>query len=198
MRKIKDSTFPENILEEVGINKVSEKKIDYSRLTDDQVKGLLYAISQMKQRDSLILLCRYEDKMTYKEIGERFCITSERVQQLVAKGLRKLRHPLRYSYIIWGYDTYNEMLSEMQRQLAALKREEAEKTTSGDILQADVSVLQLTIRTWNILNRNGIHTVDELIKILTEDQDGLGIRIGKNSLLEVVGKLDELGLLSEC
>lgn len=33
MRKIKDSTFSENILEEVGINnKVSEKKIDYSRL----------------------------------------------------------------------------------------------------------------------------------------------------------------------
>ena len=35
MRNIKDSTFPENILEEIGINKVSEKKIDYSRLTDE-------------------------------------------------------------------------------------------------------------------------------------------------------------------
>ena len=51
MRNIKDSTFPENILEEIGINKVSEKKIDYSRLTDDQVNGLLYAISQMKRRE---------------------------------------------------------------------------------------------------------------------------------------------------
>lgn len=60
---------------------------------------------------------------------------------LLRKGLRKLRHSLRYSYIIWGYETYNEMLSEMQRQLASLKREEAEKTTNGDILQADVSVL---------------------------------------------------------
>ena len=58
MRNIKDSTFPENILEEIGINKVSEKKIDYSRLTDDQVNGLLYAISQMKRRDCIILLCR--------------------------------------------------------------------------------------------------------------------------------------------
>ncbi len=44
----------------------------------------------MKQRDSLILLCRYEDKMTYKEIVERFCITSERVQQLVAKRVESL------------------------------------------------------------------------------------------------------------
>ena len=45
----------------------------------------------MKQRDSLILLCRYEDKMTYKEIVERFCITSERVQQLVAKRVEKAK-----------------------------------------------------------------------------------------------------------
>lgn len=197
MRNIKDSTFPENILEEIGINKVSEKKIDYSRLTDDQIKGLLYAISQMKRRDSIILLCRYEDKMTYREIGERFSITSERVLQLVAKGLRKLRHPIRYSYIIWGYETYTQMLSERRMQLAALKREEIEKSSS-DILQTDVSVLQLTIRTWNILNRNGIHTVGELISILVEDKEGLGIRIGRNSLSEVVCKLEELGLLSDC
>ena len=69
MRNIKNSTFPENILEEIGINKVSEKKIDYSELAMDQMKGLQYAVSQMKVRDSMILLCRYEDKMTYKEIG---------------------------------------------------------------------------------------------------------------------------------
>ena len=60
MRNIKDSTFPENILEEIGINKVSEKKIDYSRLTDDQVNGLLYAISQMKRRDSITLTSKNE------------------------------------------------------------------------------------------------------------------------------------------
>ncbi|MBS1335217.1 MAG: DNA-directed RNA polymerase subunit alpha, partial [Blautia sp.] len=68
----------------------------------------------------------------------------------------------------------------------------------SDILQTDVSVLQLTIRTWNILNRNGIHTLGEFISILAEDKEGLGIRIGRNSLSEVVCKLEELGLLSDC
>lgn len=56
----------------------------------------------------------------------------------------------------------------------------------------------MTIRTWNILNRNGIHTLGELISILAEDKEGLGIRIGRNSLSEVVCKLEELGLLSDC
>lgn len=196
MRNIKESTFPENILEEIGINKVSENKLDYSRLTVDQVKGLQYAISQMKYRDSLILLCRYEDKMTYKEIGERFSITDGRVQQLVAKGLRKLRHPVRYSYIVWGYEAYTQMLSEKKKQLAALKREEIEKS-GGDILQMDLSVLQLTVMTWNMLNRNGIHTVAELMEMLKDGGALKDTKIGRKCMSEVTGKLEELGLLSD-
>lgn len=42
------------------------------------------------------------------------------------------------------------------------------------------------------------HTVGELISILAEDKEGLAIRIGRNSLSEVVCKLEELGLLSDC
>ena len=43
MRNITDSTFPENILEEIGINKVSEKKIDsvsYTHLDVYKSKGM--------------------------------------------------------------------------------------------------------------------------------------------------------------
>ena len=196
MRNIKNSTFPENILEEIGINKVSEKKIDYSELAMDQMKGLQYAVSQMKVRDSMILLCRYEDKMTYKEIGERFSISGERVQQLVAKGLRKLRHPMRYSYIVWGYDAYNQMLAEKRRQVARLKKEDIEKS-GDDILQIDLAALQLSIKTWNILNRIGIHTIGELINVLEKGQEELQIRMGKRCFSEMIYSLEELGLFCE-
>lgn len=196
MRNIKNSTFPENILEEIGINKVSEKKIDYSELAMDQMKGLQYAVSQMKVRDSMILLCRYEDKMTYKEIGERFSITGERVQQLVTKGLRKLRHPMRYSYIVWGYDTYNQMLAEKRKQVARLKKEDIEKS-GDDILQIDLATLQLSIKTWNILNRIGIHTIGELINVLEKGQEELQIRMGKRCFSEMIYSLEELGLFCE-
>ena len=196
MRNIKNSTFPENILEEIGINKVSEKKIDYSELAMDQMKGLQYAVSQMKVRDSMILLCRYEDKMTYKEIGERFSISGERAQQLVAKGLRKLRHPMRYSYIVWGYDTYNQMLAEKRKQVARLKKEDIEKS-GDDILQIDLAALQLSIKTWNILNRIGIHTIGELINVLEKGQEELQIRMRKRCFSEMIYSLEELGLFCE-
>ena len=196
MRNIKNSTFPENILEEIRINKVSEKKIEYSELTVDQVKGLRYAVSQMKDRDSMILLCRYEDKMTYKEIGERFSISGERAQQLVAKGLRKLRHPMRYSYIVWGYDTYNQMLAEKRKQVARLKKEDIEKS-GDDILQIDLAALQLSIKTWNILKRIGIHTIGELINVLEKGQEELQIRMRKRCFSEMIYSLEELGLFCE-
>ena len=196
MRNITNSTFPENILEEIGINKVSEKKIDYSELAMDQMKGLQYAVSQMKVRDSMILLCRYEDKMTYKEIGERFSITGERVQQLVTKGLRKLRDPMRYSYIVWGYDTYNQMLAEKRKQVARLKKEDIEKS-GDDILQIDLAALQLSIKTWNILNRIGIHTIGELINVLEKGQEELQIRMRKRCFSEMIYSLEELGLFCE-
>lgn len=196
MRNIKNSTFPENILEEIRINKVSEKKIEYSELTVDQVKGLRYAVSQMKDRDSMILSCRYEDKMTYKEIGERFSISGERAQQLVAKGLRKLRHPMRYSYIVWGYDTYNQMLAEKRKQVARLKKEDIEKS-GDDILQIDLAALQLSIKTWNILNRIGIHTIGELINVLEKGQEELQIRMRKRCFSEMIYSLEELGLFCE-
>ena len=196
MRNIKNSTFPENILEEIGINKVSEKKIDYSELAMDQMKGLQYAVSQMKVRDSMILLCRYEHKMSYKEIGERFSITGERVQQLVTKWLRKLRHPMRYSYIVWGYDAYNQMLAEKRKQVARLKKEDIEKS-GDDILQIDLAALQLSIKTWNILNRIGIHTIGELINVLEKGQEELQIRMGKRCFSEMIYSLEELGLFCE-
>ena len=193
MRNIKNSTFPENILEEIGINKVSEKKIDYSELAMDQMKGLQYAVSQMKVRDSMILLCRYEDKMTYKEIGERFSITGERVQQLVTKGVRKLRHPMRYSYIVWGYDAYNQMLAEKRKQVERLKKEDIEKS-GDDILQIDLAALQLSIKTWNILNRIGIRTIGELINVLEKGQEELQIRMGNRCFSDMIYSLEELGL----
>ena len=167
-------------------------------LLKEQLSEVLGTLTEREQK---VLRLRFglDDSRarTLEEVGKEFNVTRERIRQIEAKALRKLRHPVRYCYIIWGYETYTQMLSERRMQLAALKREEIEKSGS-DILQTDVSVLQLTIRTWNILNRNGIHTLGELISILAEDKEGLGIRIGRNSLSEVVCKLEELGLLSDC
>jgi len=49
----------------------------------------------MQKRARLILIARYEGDATLQEIATELGVTKERVRQLEAKILRKLRHPSR-------------------------------------------------------------------------------------------------------
>jgi len=57
------------------------------------------ALSTLAERERMILALRFgltgEEPMTLERIGERFGLTRERIRQLEAKALAKLRHPSR-------------------------------------------------------------------------------------------------------
>ena len=57
------------------------------------------ALSSLPERERMILALRFgltgEEPMTLERIGERFGLTRERIRQLEAKALAKLRHPSR-------------------------------------------------------------------------------------------------------
>ena len=57
------------------------------------------ALSTLPERECMILALRFgltgEEPMTLERIGERFGLTRERIRQLEAKALAKLRHPSR-------------------------------------------------------------------------------------------------------
>src|SRR5437588_627381 len=57
------------------------------------------ALSTLSQKEKEILRLRFgigeEGEHTLEEVGRRFAVTRERIRQIEAKALRKLRHPLR-------------------------------------------------------------------------------------------------------
>jgi RNA polymerase primary sigma factor len=57
------------------------------------------ALATLSAREKEILCLRFgigqPDGHTLEEIGTRFAVTRERIRQIEAKALRKLRHPLR-------------------------------------------------------------------------------------------------------
>lgn len=57
------------------------------------------ALSELQEREADILRKRFglgeDTDMTLEEIGQLYGVTRERIRQIEAKGLRKLRHPLR-------------------------------------------------------------------------------------------------------
>lgn len=66
----------------------------------DEIMNILYTLTD---REREIIILRYglggDDPMTLEEVGMLFGITRERVRQIEAKTLRKLRHPSRTRYL---------------------------------------------------------------------------------------------------
>lgn len=158
------------------------------------MNGLKHVVSLLRKRDQMILLCRYEDKLTYNEIGILFSITGTRVQQIIRKILRRMCHPAMSQYVVQGYEAYTQMIREQQNLLAKEKYEEV-FGREEDIRGMDITVLQLPIRIWNVLNRNNIHTIGDLKDLFTVDCDITKSHIGKRCLKESFEKLQEYGII---
>ncbi|MFN3333354.1 MAG: sigma-70 family RNA polymerase sigma factor, partial [Caldilinea sp.] len=66
------------------------------RLLKEQMEEILDGLSD-RERKVLIMRFGLEDGVTrtLEDVGKEFNVTRERVRQIEAKALRKLRHPLR-------------------------------------------------------------------------------------------------------
>ena len=70
-----------------------------SLLTRDLTAQVERALAMLSPKEKEILRLRFgigeEGEHTLEEVGKRFAVTRERIRQIEAKALRKLRHPLR-------------------------------------------------------------------------------------------------------
>ena len=105
-RKLMESEkipYPENLLTDIGLELVFAKP-EYTSLNDDQMAGLAHALTTIREREQEMIRLRYEEKKTLQEIGDQYELSRERVRQIIAKGVRKLRHPSRTVYVRDGFD----------------------------------------------------------------------------------------------
>ena len=163
----KKLSYPENIIVDL-----------YETRTDvDSVKNAFYGneeavkerlekmISFFSEREQAIIRYRYVDQLTIREISEKFGITVSRVNQIRIKAMRRLRHPKKSNYIIFGIETI-------------------EKSPSID---SEIYVLGLSVRAFNCLRRANINTVRQAAKL--SDDDYIRIRnMGRSTMEEVKTK----------
>lgn len=74
----------------------TNQKLLEEQVEEDQLhKKLWDEISTLTPREQQVLKMRYEDNMYLDQCGEVLGVTRERIRQIEAKALRKLRHPSR-------------------------------------------------------------------------------------------------------
>lgn len=150
--------------------------------------SLEYVLHSLTERERRVLDFRYKDGLTFEAIGKRECVTRERIRQIHAKSLRKLRHPGRLNYLKYGVSGVIARQTENAREadLASLpKLEKPEDITLEE--------LELSVRSYNCLKRAGMNTLRELSE-MTFDELCHVRNIGKKSIDEICAVLTKYGI----
>ena len=172
------------------------------------IPGLLEAVNDLTDREQKVLELRYKHYLTLEQCGYRFNVTRERIRQVEAKALRKLRNPYRSKH--WILDTMDkarevqEKLSRLELENIRLKNYIESHLTNSKIpwdnerkedSVSDISIddLELSVRSFNCLRRAGINTIGDLDGFTVERF--MKIRnLGRKSMEEVIARLKEYGI----
>lgn len=184
----------------------------------DQEAAINYVISTFSEREQLLLDLYYKRGKTFDQCGKEVGVTRERVRQIIAKSLRRMRHPSRMNLIRYGLDGYEHYVANKKRraQLEAEDRDldelEQELIARRLYLESalecvspvdedkrkhsgiDIDEMNFSVRTFNCLRRANICTLNDLVqKASTDGYEGFTkVRnLGRKSIDEIYGKLEE-------
>ena len=151
--------------------------------------SLEYVLHTLTERERRVLDFRYKDGLTFEEIGKRFCVTRERIRQIHAKSLRKLRRPDRLNYLKHGVAGVIARKTESAREAALASLPKL------DIKPEDITLeeLELSVRSYNCLKRVGMNTLRDVSE-MTFDELRHVRNIGKKSVNEICAVLTNYGI----
>ena len=204
---IKDLEYPLNLIYAVFEDE-AEEIAERADIIPDFNASIEYVLCTLSERERKILKNRFVDLLTLEQTGKLFGVTKDRIRQIEAKAIRKLRHPSRAKYFRYGVsaiienirtDYYNKF-SELEGKLIELCK--LNMKTADEVIQdhelrrkyapTNIEQMDLSVRSYNCLKRAGIDTLQHLAQLSYNDL--IRIRnLGRRSVDEIIGKLSEYG-----
>lgn len=211
-----------SLMQELGLTNDQDEdgvEIQYTGIAG--TVALAFAMGNLTGREQEVLTYRFVHGMTYDEIGPLYGVTRERIRQVEAKALRKLRGRRNVRELlqtgITGY--WNKCINEKAQEIAqrviegykfALDRAYAQrlddecqrlksdpeivkKAQHAELMATPIENLDLSVRSFNCLIRANVRTVEDLTNKTYEEL--IHIRnMGRKSANEICEKLQSMGL----
>ena len=155
-------------------------------------------VSTLNERERRILEMHYRDGMTLENIGAREGVSKERIRQILAKAVRKMKNPrfIKKMEVIPKSD-YIELETKYKALLA--EREEPSEQPASEtmaeipIRHTPIEKLELSVRSYNCLKRSKKDTIGDVMDMTFTEM--LHIRnLGRRSAEEIANRLADMGL----
>lgn len=176
-------TYPNNLLQALEDINTEGENILPQHITEDIQLGLNYAISTLLDSEREVLRLRYQERKSFREIGQYWKSSSQYASKTERRALTKLLAPALIGYIQHGKQGFENLLAQEAKRIDTSKQE----------LGISLIDLDLQARSLNALQRKGYVMVADIIS-LTKREISTIRNLGDQSIIEVAKKLEQLGL----
>ena len=210
--KVNNHSYPYDLINAL----FNDAKIDIAYLEEHFDENLNIAAETITLREFDIITKRFKDGYTLEAVALQYGVTKERIRQIEAKALRKLKQPARLAIIRYGQDIVKlqdnievlkeQLLKEQLRLneelrnvvideeiLSRLQTINKDTVLAERKLNLDLDATQLSVRSYNCLRRAGIHTVSSLQNMTEVDLRRIR-NLGAVSIREIKKYLNGLNL----
>jgi hypothetical protein len=174
------------------------------------IQGIYNVLATLTEREQWVLTSRFQRKLTLEQCGKEYGITRERIRQIEAKAIRKLRHPSRSNMLKSvpltelqaKHTEYCNLKDEYEWLKKAFESLTARKAEPGVImpmveyatlLETPLEAMGLSGRSYNCLRRAGKDTLGDIVEMYEHELAKVR-NLGRKSYEEVIAKLKEYGL----
>ena len=192
------------------VNAVLGNPDDPDTIYSVYIPGFIASLDELTAREKGVLEMRFGSCMTLDETGKVFGVTKERIRQVEARAIRKLRNPCRWRR--WKLDTVNRYIeaemaasaAELQNITLMREKHELEERLNIEnkeyvdahkleIKHIPIEDMELSVRTYNCLRRANINYVSDLDGKSTNYLRKIR-NLGWKSMKEVIAKAREFGV----
>lgn len=205
--------YPYDLLDEL-LNHNNKLIYDYENVVNNFDENWDYIKTTLSCKEASCIELHFKEGLTLKEVGKEIGLTSERVRQIIAKGIRKLSHPSRLNILIKGHKNLEELKSlnkEINNEIIELRKkyhelykmqcedwknlEDIPKPLIAELKSAKnipIEDLDFSSRAYRCLKRANKNTLEEVINL--SECELYHIRnLGIKTAGEICDKVRELG-----
>ena len=185
-----NDNYPINLLDESAGGRWEDD------LPKDITGSLEYVLEGLPERDGRVIRARFRDKKSLEEIAKSENVSRERIRQITGKAIKKLAHPLRRNYLIYGVKGMENRAVQqaVSKQLYAATKSildiseilgNALPDSLGSLKFTEIDELDLSVRGYSCLKRAGLNTLGDICALSLDELANVR-NLGEKTFDEIV------------